>query len=447
MKLTHIFCSLLLLGFPSLLLPTASAAFSQSEIDQASLVARQIDIVSVISSDVYQGRDNGSAGSTAIQAVLIDELELIADGLNTGQTGDDAYKQPFATTATGTNLVAVIPGSDLADEYVMVGAHYDHIGTAGPSIWNGATDNAAGAAAVLAIGKAIDALPSAPRRSIILVLWDAEEDGLVGSLHYASSPLIPLASTIAYVNFDIQGANLLPSLRNSSLAIGAESGGSALKGMVAAAIGQQSLDGRLLSRPFGQERSDHANFIDTIPTVFFTDGTGACYHTPDDDIDVVDLDKLRGQSQLAFRLVIELAETSTPPTLVATSIPAAVYEDAVVIRDVLDNASLDSDLFAPAQQAILAQRRAELQTIVADGPGLFGPADQQTTVLASADAQTALATLACDGFLAAPVPLRPGHRGALIIATLALSGMGSLRTIGAGARPRSARCGRGAISH
>ncbi len=181
-----------------------SWAFTQAEIDQAALIARQIDIISTIADDIYMGRDNDTPESTAVQQVLIDELKLFADGLNTAETGDDAYRQAFSTTATGTNLVAVIPGAD-PNEYVMIGAHFDHLGVSGPDIFNGATDDASGVAIVLAIGAAIDSLPSPPGRSVILALWDAEEDGRVGSEFFVNSPPVPLSKIIAYVNFDLQG--------------------------------------------------------------------------------------------------------------------------------------------------------------------------------------------------------------------------------------------------
>jgi Zn-dependent M28 family amino/carboxypeptidase len=86
---------------------------------------------------------------------------------------------------------------------------------------------------VLGVGRALTNLSQPPRRSVVLALWDAEEDGLVGSLYYVLHPLVPLAKTIAYVNFDIQGANLLPTLRRMSFAVGAETGGSALGTFVA----------------------------------------------------------------------------------------------------------------------------------------------------------------------------------------------------------------------
>ena len=117
----------------------------------ARCAPNQLAFIALIASDVYQGRNNGTAGSLAVQEVLIDRLSAIAEGLDTTATGRDAYRQAFSTTETGTNLLALIPGSDLADEYVIVGAHYDHIGSVGSSVFNGATDNAAGVAVVLVL--------------------------------------------------------------------------------------------------------------------------------------------------------------------------------------------------------------------------------------------------------------------------------------------------------
>src|SRR5436305_782749 len=112
--------------------------------------------VSAIASDATDGRDNGTAGSALAQSYLIGQLKQFAQGLDTSQSGDDAYKQAIPG---GTNLLAFIPGSELPNEFVVVGAHYDHLGhgcrTANPAdtICNGATDNAAGVANVLAIGR------------------------------------------------------------------------------------------------------------------------------------------------------------------------------------------------------------------------------------------------------------------------------------------------------
>jgi hypothetical protein len=189
--------------------------------------------------------------------------------------------------------------------------------TADPAdrICNGATDDAAGVAAVLSIAQAIADQPTRPRRSVIFALWDEEEDGLLGSQYFVfSHPLVPLDKITAYVNFDIQGANLLPSLRTTTFAVGAESGGSPLQNIVRAAAGRGALDTAILSTIFGQGRSDHATFQGAgVPSVFFTDATGPCYHTAQDEIGVVDFGKLDQQISTALDVTRQLAQTSTPP--------------------------------------------------------------------------------------------------------------------------------------
>jgi Zn-dependent M28 family amino/carboxypeptidase len=233
-----------------------------------------------LAGDSTAGRNNGTAGSALARQFIIDQLKPISTGLNTGASGDAAYTQSLPG---GTNMVSVIRGSQLPDQYVVVGAHYDHLGSsceyksANDTICNGATDNAAGVAAVPAIGRSIAAQATKPRRSVVLALWDAEEDGLVGSRYYADHPLVPLASTVGYVNFDIQGANLSPSLRNTSFAIAAESGGAAFQQIVHDAIDASTLDTETLSSIFGQNRSDYVSFLaKQVPSVFFSDATGPC---------------------------------------------------------------------------------------------------------------------------------------------------------------------------
>lgn len=113
------------------------------------------------------------------------------------------------------NVLGVLPGSDpkLAKETVIFMAHHDHLGLAqqrdaqGDNIYNGAIDNASGAAALLAIGRAIAALPHPPRRSIMLAAVGAEEQGLLGSKYLAQHPPIPPGYMSAVINID--GINFL----------------------------------------------------------------------------------------------------------------------------------------------------------------------------------------------------------------------------------------------
>ncbi len=361
--------------------------------------------VTFLAADSLAGRDNATAGSVRAQNYLIDIVSIYADGLNSAATGDAAYRQAITG---GTNILAVIPGTDLADEYVMVGAHYDHVGTncaqadPGDTICNGATDNAAGVAAVLEMGRILADPRHAPRRSVILAFWDREEDGLRGAGHYAANPLVPLEDTVAYVNFDILGANLLPSLRPVSFAVGAETGGVAFADAVNAAIGTQPLDTKIVSSVFGQNRSDYAVFIGAgVPTVFFSDSTGPCYHTTGDEVSVVDFDKLDQQVAIAAELTEQLASGALTPVFNGSA-PTATYADAVALDDVVQRSQADLDRFSPGDQATLTAFAAQLAAVVAEGESNFDAADIGPLLSGAVQVVGILTNGECDGFLAPP---------------------------------------------
>lgn len=359
-----------------------------------------------LTADALNGRDNNTPGSIAAQNYLITLLSGFgAPGLNTGASGNAAYKQSFAA---GTNILALIPGTDLASEYVVVGAHYDHLSgctahAPGATICNGATDNATGVGAVLEIAWRIyNGDVPAPRRSIVLAFWDREEDGLLGSGFYVNNPLVPLANTVAYINFDIQGSNLLPSLRESSFAIGAETGGAAFTSALLGAIAAQPLQTQLVSSIFGQNRSDYINFINSgVPTVFFSDSTGPCYHTTGDDFSVVDFGKLYQQINIASDLTTQLASGALTPAFNGSA-PLATFEDAVSIDAVLQLALTDLARFTPAQQATVQGAANAIAAIVAAGSANFDGNDINTLLANSVSLVSLLASGECDGFLAEP---------------------------------------------
>lgn len=360
-----------------------------------------------LASDAMMGRDNNTPGSTMAQDYLITALqEMGVAGLDSGQTGDAAYKQPYVQSGkTGTNILAVIPGSALPNEYVLIGAHYDHLSTcrtvdAGDTVCNGATDNAAGVTAALGVARGIAALPVKPRRSVVLAFWDTEEDGLLGSLYYSNNPLVPLASTVAYINFDIQGSNLLPSLRDFTFAIGAETG-TTLGGLVGQAASGIDLQERQLSYIFGQGRSDYVNLVNkNVPTVFYSDSTGPCYHTNADEPAVVDFGKLEQQTRRAYDLAVDLANTTTPPAFVAPSSSFATFADAVVLDEVLTAGLADLGLLAPADQTTLTNIQATIHAIVLGGAGNFDNADVITLLTNTVSVIDLLTRTSCSGFLA-----------------------------------------------
>jgi hypothetical protein len=362
-----------------------------------------------LASNRLAGRDNGSEGSLLAQALIVKKLMKIGDGLAPA-SGAAAYLQPFTRwTVMGTNVLAVIPGRELPGEYVVLGAHYDHLAPGdcrptpsdpGDEICNGALDNASGTAVVLAVGKALAKLKEPPRRSVVLALWDAEEDGVHGSAYYVSDPLVPLEQTVAYVNLDILGSVLSPSLRNTTIAVGSETGGEALRAIVEAAAGAQTLDVALPSYLFGKRGSDYLNFgAAGIPIVFFTDERSGCYHTAGDEVHEVDFRKLAQQSAVVFRTVVTLAEADEPPAFVTPGEPAVRFEDAVALRGLLARAiPADLGLFPPDAQTELTGDLAMLDAIVRDGPGEFDEADGSAVQVRTRPILNHFSALGCQAF-------------------------------------------------
>ena len=194
------------------------------------------------------------------------------------------------------------------------------------AVCDGAGDNASGVAAVLEIGRRLADDP--PSRSVVLALWDAEEDGRLGSIAAVESGVLDLDAVVAYLNWDMQGINLLPSLADTTFVIGAETGGPALEDAVATGVGSTDLLPVDLSLLFGQGRSDHAaSSTAGVPSVFFTDATSACYHTAQDDLEHLDLDKLARQIDLGETVTRAVAGPGARPTFTADA-PAASFADA-----------------------------------------------------------------------------------------------------------------------
>ena len=393
-----------------------ACALDAGDVEQAvGAAARGLGAtVRLLASDREQGRDNDTPESLRAQSKLVRALRRVAQSPYPGARGLEAFKQHFTVATSfgplvGTNLLAVIPGRELPDEYLMVGVHYDHLGTRstpngacsargapGGAVCNGATDNATGVAEVLAIGRAIKRLPTPPRRSVVLALWDAEEDGLRGSLYYVGHPVLPLARTRAYVNFDIQGSDLLPSLARTSFAVGGETGGATLRTIVAGAVAAEGLHTLPLSYIFGQLRSDYASLVGVnVPTIFFSDSTNGCYHTTMDDVGVVDWKKLETQSRIAFRVAVALAETQTPPAFVPPNPALATYADALALQQVFHAAAPDLSLFPPADRQAELDVRDAIDGIVAGGPAAFDSADVGTLLTAALNGIAAIQRLGC----------------------------------------------------
>jgi hypothetical protein len=191
------------------------------------------------------------------------------------------------------NVVAELPGSDpnLADQYIVVGAHYDHLGLGAHNslapreigkIHHGADDNASGTAGVLELADAFAHAPYKPRRSIVFICFAGEELGLLGSNYYASHPTYPLKQTIAMLNMDMIGRVVKNKLYVSGT--GTSPG---FQELVKKA--NQSLNFEIAYSNSGYGASDQTSFtVKEIPVLFFFSGLHSDYHKPSDTWDKID---------------------------------------------------------------------------------------------------------------------------------------------------------------
>ncbi len=173
--------------------------------------------VSFLASDLLEGRDTPSRGLDIAGEFIASQFRRI--GLE--PAGDDGYFQNVTLrpedpdSPKSRNVAAILRGSDprLQDSYVILSAHYDHVGLA-PSgedrIFNGANDDASGTASVLEVASALASLHPRPKRSIVFLLFCGEEKGLRGSRYYVTHPLVPLAKTVAQLNLEQLGRTDAP---------------------------------------------------------------------------------------------------------------------------------------------------------------------------------------------------------------------------------------------
>ncbi|MGD8605620.1 MAG: M28 family peptidase, partial [Anaerolineales bacterium] len=209
------------------------------------------------------------------------------------------------------NVLGLLPGCDSAydDEFVIVGAHYDHIGVdPDGTIYNGANDNASGVAVMLEIARLWADQGYCPDRSVLFAAWDAEEQWLVGSTHYVNEhPVFPLDQTIAYLNLDMVGVG--PQVHIHGLetdAVRAQLQSSAETFGVSQLIITPDNEGD--DKPFAQAG---------IPSAWLAmqmDGEKYYYpqyHRPDDDPGIIELDSLQTSGRIATHALLSLS--AAPP--------------------------------------------------------------------------------------------------------------------------------------
>ena len=283
--------------------------------------------VNVIADDSMLGRNTPSRGLEMTASYIASQFRRL--GLKPG--GDsNSYIQRYSMTKASTpagreavkpesapNSVGILIGSDpvLREEYIVVSAHMDHVGTNGAStkdsIWNGADDDASGTAGVLALAEALSQAP--PKRSVIFLTVSGEEHGLWGSAWFASNPPVSIKKIVANFNLDMIGRNW----KDSIVVVGMEHSDLGNTVMKISAM-HPELGITPMRDPWPQEnffgRSDHYNFARRgVPAIFFFNGVHEDYHQPSDSPDKIDAEKESRIVRLIFHVLTAVGNAEVRP--------------------------------------------------------------------------------------------------------------------------------------
>jgi hypothetical protein len=296
-----------------------------------------------------EGRGTGTPGNDSAAAYIARRFEsLRLTQLSNGCSRpvdvleprcDRKYFQPFIARSAAAahlglpselpsqNVVALLRGSDpaLAGEYVLLGAHFDHLGRSAGSaldpdssdaIRNGADDNASGTAAVMELARLLARHP--PRRSVVFVTFSGEELGLLGSQRFVAQSPIPTDRIIAMLNFDMVGR-----LRDDRLIVYGVETAAEMRAIVDSAAAGTGLEIRGVGDGFGP--SDHSSFYARgIPVLHFFTDLHEDYHRATDDADRVSAAGIGRVVALAERVVRAIADRDTRLTPVRVSRPGPV---------------------------------------------------------------------------------------------------------------------------
>jgi hypothetical protein len=220
------------------------------------------------------------------------------------------------------NVTAYLPGR--TDEYLIIGAHYDHLGLGGqyslaPSETKphpGADDNASGTAGVLELAKWFSKQPK-PNRGVMFLAFAGEELGLLGSNYYVNHPELPLEKAVAMINMDMIGR-----MRDSKVYVSGTGTGTTLQGLLDSTKARHDITVDI-SEKAGWGASDHTSFTAKhVPVVFFFSGLHADYHRPSDTWDKIDAPGTVRLLDLIADLSWQLANEAQRPQYVRVAEPS-----------------------------------------------------------------------------------------------------------------------------
>jgi hypothetical protein len=254
----------------------------------------------------------------SLESLLISEMKphsMVLRGMV------EATAEVIQEKVIARNVIGILEGSDpvLKESYIIIGAHYDHLGMGGTgsgsrfidslAIHNGADDNASGVAGIMELASYFASGETSQKRSLVFVAFDAEELGLLGSKYFVKHSPVDLANITAMINFDMIGRL---KQENAAIMVGGTGTSLESEGIL------NSLDTSLIRLSFSPEGygpSDHAAFYaENIPVFFFSTGAHEDYHTPDDDWDKLNYTGEQHVLEMGEQLIFALTNRDLPLT-------------------------------------------------------------------------------------------------------------------------------------
>ncbi|MEP1488034.1 MAG: M20/M25/M40 family metallo-hydrolase [Algibacter sp.] len=301
-----------------LAITTSFTVYSQVEITESEIK----DHIEFLISDKNAGRYPGGKGAKRVVKYIKKEFKNIGV-----MPFDSNYKQVFKAhlrvdktsdekpEVLTCNVVGFIEGNDnlLKEEYIVLGAHYDHLGFGGPSsksdkrgvVYHGADDNASGIAALLEIAEKLKSKQNQLKRGVLFIAFGAEEQGLLGSKYFTENPLVPLSKIKLMINMDMVGR------LNAKKHVYAGGAGTFPDGVDFMTNLGKSLGLNPIVHAGSVSGSDHVSFYKKdISVLGLHTGGHPQYHTPEDTLDLINLAGEKLVCEYVFQTILNKATTS-----------------------------------------------------------------------------------------------------------------------------------------
>lgn len=308
-------------------LASCSSTNSEASLEAEVVPADILSHINYLASDDLAGRETGTAGEAKAATYIADHFERF--GLQPAGN-EDTYFQEFTVNMSvlnnphnpdttkfsdeeriARNVIGMLEGTAETDSYIVIGAHYDHLGTGkfgslynrnDTTIHNGADDNASGTAGVLELAHYFSEHPT--QKNLVFIGFSGEEMGLLGSQHFVENPTFPLDQSMAMINMDMIGR-----LDNNKLLIFGVGSSDSWENL----ISEANTDSLTIETvPDGTGASDHTSFYNKqIPVLHYFTDTHSDYHRPSDDADYINAEGEDRVLEHLKNLIIALDELET----------------------------------------------------------------------------------------------------------------------------------------